>query len=125
MGNATSLPRTLEDVASFTDRLVLELNAGVVHTTSAQAFYGWVINLIQLGRWTSWLAGAPKLQQLFLTGTSHWTALLLALLVVGYNLRYSFFADIPLPKPISILFQTLRLINAEHSKANKDDGWHG
>ena len=93
-----------------------------------EGFYSWVAeHRSQLGRWTSWLGWRSQAP----AAVPHWylslTALLLALLVVGYNLRYSFFADVPLPKPISILFQTLRLDQRWSMFAprpNKDDGWY-
>jgi predicted DCC family thiol-disulfide oxidoreductase YuxK len=92
-----------------------------------EGLYAWVVrHRSQLGRSTAWIGSRRSPPKAVPNRYLSAVALVLVVLVVGYNLRYSFFKEVPLPTSIKTLFTILRLDqywNIFYSQPGKDDGW--
>ena len=94
---------------------------------SLESLYAWVVShRPQLGRSTAWIGSRPFPPKAVPNQYLSTMALVLVVLVVGYNLRYSFFKEVPLPSSVKTLFAALRLDqywNMFSPQPSKDDGW--
>jgi hypothetical protein len=94
---------------------------------SLESLYAWVVrHRPQLGHSTAWIGSRPFPPKAVPNQYLSTVALVLVVLVVGYNLRYSFFKEVPLPSSVKTLFAVLRLDqywNMFSPQPSKDDGW--